>query len=55
MNESFSINIDNEIIKSSNDEKLLGINLNNRLSFDTHVTNICNLVSKKLNALARMS
>ena len=53
--EPFSINIDHEIIKNSNNKKLLGINLNNRLGFDTHVANICNRVSKKLHALARIS
>ena len=42
MDEPFSINIDNEVIKNSNNKKLLGINLNNRLGFDTHVANICN-------------
>ena len=52
--EPFSINIDNEVIKNSNNKKLLGINLNNRISFDTHVANICNRVSKKLHALARI-
>ena len=53
--EPFSINIDNEVIKISNNKKLLGINLNNRIGFDTHVANICNQVSKKLHALARIS
>ena len=53
--EPFSIKIDNEVIKNSNNKKLLGINLNNRISFDTHVANICNRVSKKLHALARVS
>ena len=53
--EPFSINIDNEVIKNSNNEKLLGINLNNRIGSDTHVANICNQVSKKLHALARIS
>lgn len=38
--ESFSININKEVIKKSNDNKLLRINLNNRLSFDTDVANI---------------
>ena len=52
--EPFSFNVDNEVIKSRNNEKLLGINFNNRLGFDTHVTNICNRVSKKLHALARI-
>ena len=51
----FSINIDKEVIKNSNNKKLLGINLNNRLGFDTRVANICNRVSKKLHALARFS
>ena len=31
-----------------NNKKLLGVNLNNRIGFDTHVTNIRNRVSKKL-------
>ena len=34
------MNID-KVIKNSNN-KPLGINLNNRLDFDTHVTNNCN-------------
>ena len=50
--EPCSINMDNEVIKNSNNKKMLGINLNNELGFDTHVTNICNRVSKKLHALA---
>ena len=33
----------------------MGINLNNRLDFDTPVTNICNRLSNKLHALARIS
>ena len=53
--EPLSINIGNEVIKNSNNKKLLGINLNNRLGFDTHVANICNRVSKKLHALSRIS
>ena len=53
--EPFSINIDNEVITNSNNKKLLGINLNNRLAFDTRVANICNRVSMKLHALARIS
>ena len=34
---------------------MLGINLNNRVGFDTHVANICNWMRKKLHALARIS
>ena len=50
----FSINIDNKFIKSISDKKLLGANLSNRLSFDTHVTSICYRVSKKWYASARI-
>ena len=53
--EPFLVNIDNEVIKNSNNKKLLAINVNNRLDFDTHAANICNRVSKKLLALARIS
>ena len=53
--EPFSINRDNEVIKSSNNKKLLGINLNNTLGSDTHVTNIFNPESKKLHDLERIS
>ena len=55
MNLSQLIYVDDEIIKNSNNKKLLGIILNNRLGFDTHVANICNRVSKKFHALARSS
>ena len=55
MDEPFSINIDNEVIKNSNNKKLLGINLNNRMGLDPHVANICNRGSKKLHALSRIS
>ena len=48
MDETFSINIDNEAIKNSIYKKMLGFILNKRLGFDTHVTNICNRVSKDL-------
>ena len=51
----FSINIDNEFIKNISDKKLLGANLSNRLGFDTHVASICNWVSKKWYASARIS
>ena len=53
--EPFSINIDNEVIKNSSNKKLLQINLNNRMGFDTHVADLCNRVRKKLHALARIS
>ena len=53
--EPLPINIDNEVIKNNNNKKLLGINFNNRLDFNSHAANICNRVSNKLHALARIS
>ena len=48
--------MDNEAIVNSNHKKLLGVNVNKRLGFDTHITtNICNRVNKKLRLLARIS
>ena len=55
MNESILIDIDNEVIKNINDKKLSGVNLNNTLGFNTNVTNTYNRVTKKSNALARIS
>ena len=54
MDELVSININNEVIKNSNYKKLLVVNLNNRLGFDTHVINSWNRVTKKLHALAKI-
>ena len=44
-----------ETIKCENSVKLLGINIDNRLNFNEHVSNICKKVSIKLHALARIS
>ena len=54
MDELVSININNEVIKNSNYKKLLVVNLNNRLGFDTHVINSWNRVTKKLHAFAKI-
>ena len=35
-------------------EKLLGIAIDNKLTFEKHVTNLCNKVSQKLNSLTRI-
>ena len=50
-----SIEIDDVTIFNRNDEKLLGINIDNKLSFDHHVAELCRKASQKLHALARMS
>ena len=46
--------VDTFDIKNSNTEKLLGIKLDNKLTFDPHVSDICSKVSQKLHALSRI-
>ena len=47
--------IDNHRIYNSPHEKPLGISIDNKLTFDEHVTRLCNKASQKLHALARVS
>jgi len=53
-NEEFSIRVDNLEIKNSKCQKLLGINIKNKMTFDDHVTSICTKASQKLHALSRV-
>ena len=47
--------VDNYTVQNSNCEKLLGIKLDNMLTFDSHVAELCNKASQKLHALSRVS
>ena len=51
-NQDLTIRVDTFDIKNSSSEKLLGIKLDNKLTFDPHVSDICNKVSQKLHALS---
>ena len=42
-------------IANSSYEKILGINFDNKLNFNTHVTKLCRKAGQKLHALARIS
>ena len=53
-NQDLTIRVDTFDIKNSSSEKLLGIKLDNKLTFDPHVSDICNKVSQKLHALSRI-
>ena len=53
--EKYFIEIDNFKIPNSTCEKLLGINIDNKLSFDDHVVGLCSKASQKLHALSRIS
>ena len=50
-----SICVDNYNIKNSKCEKLLGIKIDNKLNFNTHVDEICTKAGQKLNALSRVA
>ena len=53
-NQDLCMRVDSFDIKNSNTEKLLGIKLDNKLTFDPHVSDICSKVSQKLHALSRI-
>ena len=54
-NEEVNLNLDDLIIKNSKSEKLLGINIDNFLLFNEHVSKLCKKASQKLHAIARIS
>ena len=53
--DDLSINIEGENIVCEKSVKLLGIQIDNQLTFSDHTSNICKKVSLKLHALARVS
>jgi hypothetical protein len=50
-----TVRIGNADIVNSSEEKLLGIHIDSKLSFDHHVSKLCKKASNKLYALARIS
>ena len=54
-NEERSISTGGEKIQNSKSEKLLGVTIDNKLSFTEHVHKICDKASQKLNELAQLS
>ena len=53
--DELSVNIDNEIIRGSQDVKLIGITIDNKLDFGKHVARLCSKVGLKLHTLASIS
>ena len=51
-NEEKSISIGGKKIQNSNSEKLIGVIIDNKLSFTEHLHKICYKTSQKPNALA---
>ena len=53
--EEVCVKIENGIIKKFLQEKLLGKVIDNRLTFEPHVENLCKKVGQRLHALARIA
>ena len=50
-----TVKLGNYEVNSSSSVKLLGVTIDNKLSFNEHVTKLCKKANTKLNALARIS
>ena len=50
-----NVGIGSADVVNSSEEKLLRVQIDSKLSFDTHVSKLCQKASNKLYALARMS
>ena len=55
ISENFTIQIGDTQIVPEHEVTLLGVTLDNRLNFNTHINNILKEVSKKVNALVRIA
>ena len=53
-NSSIELQINNTNIKPSKEVKLLGVNIDQKLIFESHITNLCNSAARQLNALIRL-
>ena len=53
--DEMKIMIGNQCISNSSCEKMLGINFDNKLTFNSHINKICRKAGQKLHALARIS
>ena len=52
--DAYALNINNQTIKSENCLKLLGIEIDNTLSFTKHISTLCKKGSNQLNAIGRI-
>ena len=54
MKDFYPLNINDLTINSENSIKLLGIEIDNKLSFEQHISTLCNKASNQLNAIGRI-
>ena len=52
--DSYPLKINDQIINSENSVKRLGIKIDNKLSFDKHISTLCKKASNQLNAIGRI-
>jgi hypothetical protein len=52
---NLEVTVSNLTIQTFENVKLLGININNKLSFEEHVNSLCKYASRKVNALSRIA
>ena len=54
MKDSYSLNMNQEVINSENNVKLLGVEIDNKLSFEKHISTLVKKASNQLNAISRI-
>ena len=54
MKDSYSLNINQEVINSENSVKLLGVEIGNKLSFEKRISTLVKKTSNQLNAISRI-
>ena len=54
-NEKIKINIGELLIENSDCQKLLGVKIDNKLTFDCHVSDMFKKAKRKINALVRIA
>ena len=52
--DAHTIEIDGKKIETTNSVRLLGIHIDNKLTFDDHIFTLCNKASLQLNAIGRL-
>ena len=53
--EDLSLNLEHDVIRSSDSVKLLGVFIDKKLNFNEHVSRLCKKGNQKLHALVRVS